>query len=302
MHSDPVSTFAANSLESVSGSLPQVRLKSERSRLLLVLPEPDSGSGQESRPEGLTWEEVLQQLEQRLKGGERFWQPESLVYLRAGDRLLDLRQLQDVAAGLECYRLRLRWVETRRKSTALAAINAGYSVEQLGPHDHLSGPKTEDSLAQAEPLYLQMTVRSGVEIRHPGTVVILGDVNPGGEVVADGDILVWGRLRGLAHAGAAGNFHSVILALQMAPTLLRISDRLARVPEGASGEYQPEVAYIAGGPTGSIHIAHAADFVRQELPRLERENPATRLSGPPTLAALWSALDRMDTGRPGLTG
>jgi septum site-determining protein MinC len=57
----------------------------------------------------------------------------------------------------------------------------------------------------AEPLYLQLTVRSGVEIRHPGTIVILGDFKSGRAVIAEGDIFVWGRLRGVAHAGARGN-------------------------------------------------------------------------------------------------
>jgi len=46
----------------------------------------------------------------------------------------------------------------------------------------------------AEPLYLQMAVRSGVEIRHSGTVVILGDINPGGIVVANGDIILYVKL------------------------------------------------------------------------------------------------------------
>ncbi len=299
MQSDSsVPTFLADSPVETLGPVPQVTLKSEQNRLLLVLPEA------EAKPDDPAWAELLQQLEQRLKGGERFWRSEVPVYLCAGERLLDVRQLQDLAESLAHYRLRLRWVGTRRKPTALAAVNAGYSVEQLAPSENLNGAaKPDDSPHQAEPLYLQMTVRSGVEVRHPGTVVILGDLNPGGEVVADGDILVWGRLRGRAHAGASGNAHAVILSLQMAPALLRISECLARVPEeGFLGEYHPEVAYIAAEPGGGIHIAQAADFLRQELPRMERERTVARQNGSPTLAALWSALDRMDGRQPKTSG
>ena len=111
----------------------------------------------------------------------------------------------------------------------------------------------------AEPLYMEMTIRSGVEIRHPGTVVILGDVNPGGIVVASGDILVWGRLRGVAHAGANGNSECLIMALQMEPTQLRIADAVARAPEKAPTQFHAEVAYVT---SGGIRIAKAADFSR----------------------------------------
>ncbi|HBE30931.1 MAG TPA: septum site-determining protein MinC, partial [Cyanobacteria bacterium UBA11368] len=101
----------------------------------------------------------------------------------------------------------------------------------------------------------------GMEIRHPGTVVILGDLNPGSMVVADGDILVWGRLRGVAHAGAKGNTGCLIMALQMEPTQLRIADYLARAPEKPPAQFFPEVAYVT--PTG-IRIAKAAGFTRPQ--------------------------------------
>jgi septum site-determining protein MinC len=114
----------------------------------------------------------------------------------------------------------------------------------------------------AEPLYLQLTVRSGVEIRHPGTIVILGDLNPGGAVIAEGDIFVWGRLRGVAHAGAGGNRECRIMALQMEPTQLRIADAVARAPESPPAQFYPEVAYVT--PQG-IRIARAADFSKTNV-------------------------------------
>jgi septum site-determining protein MinC len=109
---------------------------------------------------------------------------------------------------------------------------------------------------------LQITVRSGVEIRHPGTIVILGDLNPGGEVVAAGDIFVWGRLRGVAHAGANGNRNCRIMALQMEPTQLRIADAVARAPGTPPTQFYPEVAYVT--PEG-IRIARATDFSKTHL-------------------------------------
>jgi septum site-determining protein MinC len=237
----------------------QVRLKSEGGRLLLLLPpEPEP-----NRP-AMTWAELCQQLKHRLDAAERFWQPQTVVHLVARDRLLDGRQLQDIAEMLDEAELGLKRVFTSRRQTAVAAATAGYSVEQQTNLAHLVQAPAEVGRALDDPLYLQMTVRSGVEIRHPGTIVLLGDANPGSSLVAEGDILVWGRLRGLAHAGSGGNRTCRIMALQMQPTQLRIADVVARPPEKPPAEYVPEVAYI--GEDG-MRIAIAVDFARSTLHR-----------------------------------
>lgn len=76
------------------------------------------------------------------------------------------------------------------------------------------------------------TLRSGQQIAFDGNVVVLGDVNPGAEIIAGGDIIVMGALRGLAHAGAKGRSDAVVVALELQPTQLRIGHRLGRPPEG----------------------------------------------------------------------
>ena len=64
-----------------------------------------------------------------------------------------------------------------------------------------------------------------------GDVLVLGDVNPGATVSAAGHVLVWGRLRGIAHAGRDGDQKARIVALQLRPLQLRIADQVARGPE-----------------------------------------------------------------------
>ncbi|MEG3863814.1 septum site-determining protein MinC [Microcoleus sp. herbarium12] len=237
----------------------QVRLKTEDGQLLLLLPPEtnnEAGTGTAS-----TWAELCQQLKVRLNAGERFWQPNAEVQLMGSDRLLDIRQLQEIADALSEAELQLKRVQTSRRQTAVAAATAGYSVEQQPPVSGLS-KSAEKPQSLAEPLYLQMTVRSGVEIRHPGTIVLLGDVNPGGSVVAGGDILVWGRLRGVVHAGAGGNTNSVIMTLQMEPMVIRIAKYVARGPEASPAQFFPEVAYVT--PQG-IRIGRASDFDKSQL-------------------------------------
>lgn len=252
---DLVSTVSPPSGE-VNGNL-QVRFKSEEGRLLLILP-----AEAETPSSATTWPDIWQQMKQRLNGGDRFWQPNTTVHLIAADRLLDGRQLQAIADALCEVQLQLVRIYTSRRQTAVAAATAGYCVEQQPAFSSLNQTSTPSLPPLVEPLYLQMTVRSGVEIRHSGTVVILGDLNPGGVVVAAGDILVWGRLRGIAHAGASGNSQCLIMALQMEPTQLRIADYVARAPKTQPAQFYPEIAYVT--PEG-IRITKAADFSKSQF-------------------------------------
>lgn len=238
--------------------IPQVRLKGENGRLLLLLP-PESETTANAN-----WAELWQQFKQRLNAGERFWQPNTSVYLIARDRLLDGRQLQAIADALTEAQLTLKRVYTSRRQTAVAAATTGFSVEQQLPVAHLNQEETGQALA--EPLYIETTVRSGVEVRHPGTIIVLGDVNPGSSVIADGDVLVWGALRGVAQAGASGNTRCVIMALRMEPTQIRIADFVARAPETPPNQYCPEVAYVT---TEGIRIAKSVDFSKDRLLLLE---------------------------------
>ncbi|MGB3238450.1 MAG: septum site-determining protein MinC [Geitlerinemataceae cyanobacterium] len=236
----------------------QVRFKSDGERLLLILPPQ---AEEEEIVGGLTWTELWQQLKQRLNAGDRFWQPDTIVHLMAANRLLDSRQLQSIAEALSDAQLKLQRVFTSRRQTAVAAATVGYSVDQQSHQETLHQSHQPQGQLLTEPLYLETTVRSGTEIRHPGTVVIVGDLNPGSSVVAAGDILIWGRLRGVAHAGSGGNSQCMIMALQMEPTQIRIADAVARAPANSPDRYYPEVAYVT---TGGIRLTRAADFSRSQ--------------------------------------
>jgi septum site-determining protein MinC len=96
-------------------------------------------------------------------------------------------------------------------------------------------------------LFLRRTVRSGQAIHHASNVVVLGDVNPGAEIVAGGDIIVWGVLRGMIHAGYPDNDQSLVCSLLLAPVQLRIAHLLSRPPEGYEAQPRPEVATIRNG-------------------------------------------------------
>lgn len=109
-------------------------------------------------------------------------------------------------------------------------------------------------------LYLRQNLRSGQTVSHKGHLVIIGDINPGAEVMADGDITVWGCLRGVAHAGIGGNVDAEIRALKLQPIQIRIAHAIARAPD------RPRVNYAASnGPETARMVDGKIKVVRSRL-------------------------------------
>jgi len=98
-------------------------------------------------------------------------------------------------------------------------------------------------------LVVNRNLRAGQVIEHAGDVLIIGDVNPGAEVRATGNIIVMGALKGVAWAGYLGNTDAVIVALKMEPQQLRIANIFAAADneEERKSPGHPEVAKIKGG-------------------------------------------------------
>ncbi|TAD79745.1 MAG: septum site-determining protein MinC [Oscillatoriales cyanobacterium] len=229
--------------------------------VLLSLPPDRSPDGEAV---GLAWTDLWQQLMHRLYGGDRGWQPDAPVTLQVWGRSLDGRQLSAIAEALQEVQLRLDRLETDHPATAAVAIQGGYGLAFV-PNPEAPAEPSEAEAAEpstADCLYLDKTLRSGAEIRYPGTVVIRGDANPGSSIVAGGDILVWGRLCGVAHAGVPDNTSAIVMALNLDTNQIRIANRTARVPASNLDSPCPEVAYISGK---SIRISPAADFAKNEL-------------------------------------
>lgn len=89
-------------------------------------------------------------------------------------------------------------------------------------------------------------VRSGQILEVPGDLLLVGDVNPGGIVRANGNIFIMGALKGIAHAGYQGNTNAVIVASSMTPSQLRIAKYMNRAPDyyDKEGQREMECAYI----------------------------------------------------------
>ena len=120
-------------------------------------------------------------------------------------------------------------------------------VEEAGGTLSDVRPPTTVMQARGETVIVSRTVRSGGRIESSGSVVILGDVNAGAEIIANDDIIVIGRLRGLAHAGAAGNDKAVIWAQHIQSPQLRIGNAVAQAGDDSNPATGPEVAHLRDG-------------------------------------------------------
>lgn len=111
--------------------------------------------------------------------------------------------------------------------------------------------KASDETEELQTLFVAKTIRSGQEVVYNGSVVIIGDVNPGAEVIAGGDIIIRGTCRGLVHAGAYGNMDATITANRLLASQIRIASLIARAPDNLD---QPEYTEIARIKDGSVII------------------------------------------------
>jgi septum site-determining protein MinC len=150
------------------------------------------------------------------------------VLLQSGDWLLTVADLRGLEHQLAARRLELLGVEGRQALTLAAAAAIGLSTrlqQSCEPGPGLDSRSSQDLVIQ------RGTLRSGDHFQVEGTALVLGDVNPGARVSAGGHVLVWGRLRGVAHAGCHGDPNARIVALQLRPLQLRIAEVIARGPE-----------------------------------------------------------------------
>jgi septum site-determining protein MinC len=114
-------------------------------------------------------------------------------------------------------------------------------------------PMPANAPAGVSTLYHRGTLRGGQALHNMGNIVLVGDLNPGAELIASGDIVVVGALRGTAHAGAQGDRNARVIALEFAPTQLRIATVIGADAHAVSGAQQATIEgdRIAVAPLGA---------------------------------------------------
>jgi len=110
------------------------------------------------------------------------------------------------------------------------------------------------SYNESNTVYCNGGLRSGQSIKFGGSVVVLGDVNPGSEIIAEGNVIVLGALKGMAHAGVLGDTTCYVSALVLQPTQLRIANLITYVPSAPKNKKEPQKASIAYVKDGQVFV------------------------------------------------
>jgi septum site-determining protein MinC len=244
--SEAQSNLEREEKQSVQGN---IAIKGTRNGLLLTL-EPET-----------PFSELLHALSLRLSEAPGFFRGASLALdtRRRNLRISERTQLEELLADYQMSMTSLEQMLIAKQhereviSTDVGSepsfdigneptVTAEIQSEQTQEQTYRLDPRDSD-----DALFLRRTIRSGQAIHHSSSIVILGDVNPGAEIIASGDIIVWGVLRGMVHAGYPNNENAIVCSLLLSPVQLRIAHLLSRPPDGFQVQARPEFATIKNG-------------------------------------------------------
>ena len=217
---------------------PKVQMKGVRDGILVTL-----GEG--------TWPEIRTALMEQITAQSDFLKGARLA-LDVGNHILRAAELGHLRDTLSERGLTLWAILSNSPTTEATAQTLGMATRINRPRPERPAIPVETTNQDGEAaLLVRRTLRSGYRLQYSGHVVIIGDVNPGAEIIAGGNILVWGRLRGVVHAGADGNDQAVVCALDLSPTQLRIAGQIATTPQ-RRGKIQPEMAQLKNGQVTAV--------------------------------------------------
>ena len=208
---------------------PSLTVKGIQNGLLVTLPAGE-------------WSIVADQLLETVAAQDDFFRGARLA-IQVEDSALGAAELGSLRSALAEHEVTLWAILSTAEATQSAAADLGLAWDLETRRSEDDDIPVDTQLPGEEAVLLQRTLRSGHSVRHPGHVVVIGDVNPGAEIIAGGHVIVWGRLRGVVHAGAAGNESAMVCALDLAPTQLRIAGHITVSPS-RRGKPKPERAFI----------------------------------------------------------
>ncbi|QPC81626.1 septum site-determining protein MinC [Phototrophicus methaneseepsis] len=223
----------------------QIAIKGNKEGLLIMLSPTEE------------WLGITQDLAQKLDEQSSFFSG-AKVTVDVGARPVPKYELSSLKALLERRGMLLSLVRSESATTLASAqaldvrtqaIDTTFMDDDTLPTRDRDDTDTGDTPIDSEEagtqgVMVKRTLRSGRTIHSKGHVIVFGDVNPGAKIVAAGDIIIWGKLRGTVHAGAEGDDSVVICALDMNPNQLRIAGHIVTSPKDHNRQVMPEVAFV----------------------------------------------------------
>ena len=190
----------------------------------------------------ISYEQLKKDIAEKFKESSKFLGNSSMGITFEG-RFLDNDQLQEV----------LQIIEDNSDLNIVCVVDNDKEREEYfkkSVDEHLN------DLASNQGQFYRGTLRSGQVIEGEGSIVILGDVNPGAKIISSGNVVILGSLKGTVYAGVTGDSSSFVVALEMQPMQIRIGDYIARASDDNSKKNKkkkPETK-IAFVEDGNIYI------------------------------------------------
>lgn len=212
----------------------KIQIKGIREGLLITLSDGDWAGLRQA---------LLVHIDQQgsfLKGGR--------LALDVGNLALNAVELGGLRDAISEKGISLWAVLSYSPKTVQTAQSLGLATRLSKPSPQEQAQKLPDTRLHdgEDAVVIKKTMRSGYRVEYPGHVIVVGDVNPGAEIISGGDVIVWGRLRGVVHAGADGDERAMVCALDLSPTQLRIANQIALTPK-RRGKPQAEMARLVDG-------------------------------------------------------
>ena len=164
------------------------------------------------------------------------------------DWLLTYKDIEHLKNILEKSNFTLETISCDAPETIVSAAALGLNGRLNIKEDKSLKEEKKSHLSDGKSLlFHQGTLRSGEDLEAEEDLLLLGDINPGATVSAGGDVMVWGRLLGIAHAGRPNNLEAKIIALELRPVQLRIANVVARGPKEIPEDGLTEEASLLEG-------------------------------------------------------
>jgi len=189
------------------------------------------------------WEEQSAALLSQIDGQQAFFNGARLA-LDIGNQILKVNEMVELRDRLSERNVSLWAIISESPITEKTAQLLGLATRVSKPRPGESHSFDTRNVNEETALFVNKTLRSGARIEFSGHVVVLGDVNPGAEIVAEGNVIVWGRLRGAVHAGSKGDKSAVVCALDLLPIRLQVADD-AMNSSTRKETGKPEMAFIS---------------------------------------------------------
>ncbi len=221
-----------------TAGVPDIHFKGTREGVLIVVSETSNFSI------------MMENLKERLRMTKGFFAG-SDVTIDLGKRLLDSQELQSLEELMS------------ENNMNLVQIVQGPMKEETKSGPVLrSFARVNQNRSSDRTYWVKKTLRSGQKVNFDGNVVVIGDVNPGAEIVASGDVVVFGVLKGVVHAGATGNDRAIVAAGGLRPIQLRIAQYITRAPDEKKDQKLEGISEIAYVKEEMIVVEHYYGFLR----------------------------------------